>query len=81
MNLESHGCGDETVILLIEDIEHSVRTTILDVSIAAQFNAIGGFGEDECSFLEGHASSEFTIKKAEFSITVWSCGCVLDSCQ
>lgn len=80
MNLESHGCGDETVILFVINVEHSEWSAVLNVSIAAQFDAIGGFAEDESRLLEWHACSEFTIEQAELWVS-WCCWCILDCCQ
>lgn len=61
MNLESHCCRDETVIFLVEDVVHFEGTTVFDISIAAQFNAVNFVAECEGSVLERDTSPEFTV--------------------
>lgn len=52
MDLEAHGGGDETVVLLVEDVEHLEWTTVFDVSVASQFNAVDLVAESERGVLE-----------------------------
>jgi len=52
VNLESHCCRDESVILLIVDVVHLEGSAILNVSVAAKFNAIGFTTECECGVLK-----------------------------
>lgn len=64
VNLESHCCRDETVILLVEDVIHFERASVLDVSVAAQFDSIDLFAECECGVLEADARSELAIEQS-----------------
>lgn len=73
VNLESHCCCDETVIFFVEDIEHLEWTTILDVSVASQFNAVNLMSECEGSFLERDACSKFTVQESNFGVSLCWC--------
>lgn len=77
VNLEAHGGGDETVVLLIEHIVHLEWTTVLDVTVASQFDSIDLVAEGEGGALEGNASAEFTIEQANLGAAL-CCGEVND---
>jgi hypothetical protein len=70
VNLEAHGGGDETVVLLIEHIEHLEWTTVLDVTVATQFNSVDLVAESERGVLEWDASAEFTIEQSNLWVAL-----------
>lgn len=61
VNLESHCCCDETVIFFVKHVIHFEWTTVLDISVASQFNSVDFMAECEGSVLKGNTSSEFTV--------------------
>lgn len=79
VNLESHGCCNETIIFFIKNVVHFEWSSIFHVSVASQFNTIDVIAVGECGILEWDACSEFAIKNANFWIND-GCG-KLDNCQ
>lgn len=76
MNLESHRGGDETVVFFVINVVHLEGTSVFDVSVAAEFNAVDLVSECEGSVLENDACSKFAIEEADFGvIELWPGRC------
>lgn len=79
VNLESHRCCDETVVFFIEHVKHFKWTSILNVSIASEFNSIEFMAECKGSVLKWDACSELSVKQAYLLVRL--CGCEVNNCK